>query len=145
MADQAEQRRDRAARGCQRAQDEAERHFESGQEARDRVYAAEYKLTLVERRQVVVADEVWRAERMADVDVGSKLDDWGERASHLRSVEQGLKILVDRFEHDREQAEFSAREYERKFATLMARANELSEKAIRHAEEYERCIEGAGL
>lgn len=144
-ADEAEQRRDRAARGSKRAQDEAEEHFDAEKEARDRIYAAEFKLGHVEERKAVIADQLLQAERNGSIDVGNREMDWNAEFDRLANVEHGLEMLTDRFEHDREEAEHDAREHGRKFATLTARANELAERALKHAEEYQRCVEGAGL
>lgn len=145
MADEAEERRERAIRkrDAQRAKEDLAHEREM--RARDRAYAAEYKLSLVEQRRTVVADQLWEAERMADVDVGMKFDDWDERAAHLQSVEHGLGTLVERFEHDREEAEFDAKESQRTYWMAHARADELQDEINKHSEQYDRAIEAAGL
>ncbi len=145
VADEMQGKRDRAIRKRDAAREEEDRAHEREMAARDREYAANLKMSLVADRLVVVMDRLWSAEKNGEIDVEKKLANWDDEAEELANISHGLEVLHQRFEQEREDAEFEAQEWLRKFAMAHARGDDLQEQINKLTEQYDEAIEAAGL
>lgn len=145
VADEMQGKRERAIRKRDAARDEEDHAHEREMAARDREYAATLKASLVADRLVVVMDRLWAAEKNGGIDPGMKLANWDDEAEELANISHGLEMLHQRFEQEREDAEFEVQKWLRKFWMAHARADDLQEQINKLTEQYDDAIEAAGL
>lgn len=145
VADDLQGKRERAIRKRDAAREEEDRAHVREMAARDREYAANLKMSLVADRLVVVMDRLWSAESNAEIDVEKKLADWDDEAEELANISHGLQVLHERFEQEREDAEFEAQEWSRKYWMAHARGDDLQDQIDKLSEQYDEAIEAAGL